>query len=72
MITKEMIDRINALAHKQRQSGLTAEEKNEQTLLRQQYIENIKAQVRGQLESAGASLAHTDNCSCGCHGGHKH
>jgi uncharacterized protein YnzC (UPF0291/DUF896 family) len=72
MITKEMIDRINVLAHKQRQPGLTVEEKNEQAALRRQYIDNIKEQVRGQLESAEASPAHAGNCSCGCHGGHKH
>lgn len=72
MITKEMIDRINELAHKQKNLCLTEAEKEEQALLRRQYIESIKAQVRGQLESAGASPGHSGGCSCGCHDEHKH
>lgn len=51
MITKELIDRINFLARKSREQGLTDEEKLEQQTLRKQYIEEIKGQVRQQLES---------------------
>lgn len=72
MITKEMIERINALYHKQRQCGLNAEEKSEQALLRRQYLDNIKEQVRGQIESAHVQKKHSDHCACGCHGGHRH
>ena len=68
MITREMIDRINILSRKQRSTGLTEEEKNEQALLRQAYIENIKRQVRAQLEN----IQHDSSCSCGCHDVHKH
>jgi uncharacterized protein YnzC (UPF0291/DUF896 family) len=68
MITREMIERINALSRKQRSVGLTEEEKNEQALLRRTYIDNIKGQVRSHLESI-----HSDStCSCGCQSGHKH
>lgn len=68
-MTPEMIDRINQLAKKQRTDGLTAEETAEQALLRRQYIDHIKAQVRSQLDSV-AQPAHGADCSCGC--GHKH
>ena len=72
MITKELIARINALSRKQRQGALTEEEKSEQALLRRQYLDSIKEQVRGQLESAHLSEKHHSHCDCGCHGGHRH
>lgn len=49
-ITKEMIDRINVLAKKSKGEGLTEEEKQEQQVLRKQYIEAFKANFRQQLE----------------------
>ena len=39
------IDRINALAHKQKSVGLTEEEKIEQAALRKEYIESIRANL---------------------------
>lgn len=48
---KIKIDRINELARKSRESGLTAEEKKEQTLLRQEFLAEIRADVRASLES---------------------
>ncbi|MHC1760673.1 MAG: DUF896 domain-containing protein [Negativicutes bacterium] len=72
MITKELIARINALSRKQRLCTLTEEEKSEQALLRRQYLENIKEQVRGQLESAHISEKYHSHCDCGCHGRHRH
>ena len=71
MITREMIERINELSKKQRSGNLTDEEKAEQTLLRRQYIDNIKDQVRSQLD-ASAPLERGTDCSCGCSSGHKH
>ncbi|MFZ5591499.1 MAG: DUF896 domain-containing protein, partial [Bacillota bacterium] len=53
MITRELIDRINELARKQRSTGLTAAEKQEQETLRRQYLDAIRAQVIGQLEAMG-------------------
>lgn len=38
MITKEKIDRINFLAHKQKSDGLSEAEKIEQKALRDEYI----------------------------------
>lgn len=63
---KETIDRINALARKQRGEGLTEAEKTEQAALRSQYVEYIKAQVKDQLNAAGHHH-HPDGCGCGCH-----
>lgn len=71
-MTKELTERINALSQKQRQCGLTEEEKVEQNLLRRQYLDTIKEQVRGQLAAAQIPEKHNANCACGCHGAHKH
>ena len=51
MVTKEQIERINALARKQREVGLTDEEKNEQATLRRLYIDSFKESLEGQLAS---------------------
>jgi uncharacterized protein YnzC (UPF0291/DUF896 family) len=72
MISKEMIDRINALSQKQRQCGLNEEEKIEQADLRRQYLDSIKEQVRSQLGAAQVPEKHPVRCACGCHGAHKH
>lgn len=48
-MTLETIERINALSRKQRSTGLTEEEKQEQLLLRRQYIDNIKIQITQSL-----------------------
>ena len=51
MVTKEQIERINALARKQREVGLTEEEKAEQATLRRLYIDSFKESLEGQLSS---------------------
>ena len=51
MVTKEQIERINALARKQREVGLTEEEKAEQAALRAEYIKEYRATLRGILEN---------------------
>lgn len=43
------IKRINELYHKSKAEGLTEQEKKEQQLLRREYIEAIKGNLRGQL-----------------------
>ncbi|MCB6607320.1 DUF896 domain-containing protein [[Clostridium] symbiosum] len=48
---QEKIDRINALYHKSQATGLTEEEKNEQAALRKEYIETIRKNMRGTLNS---------------------
>lgn len=45
------IDRINTLAHKAKSDGLTDEEKREQALLREEYLESIRASLRSRLNS---------------------
>ncbi len=45
------INRINELARKSKTVGLTPEEKNEQTLLRREFIAAIRMNVRSQLDN---------------------
>lgn len=45
------LDRINELARKQRTVGLTEEEKQEQAVLRREYIDAFKASLRAQLDN---------------------
>ena len=45
------IDRINELARKSKTVGLTPEEKQEQTLLRREFIAAIRMNVRSQLDN---------------------
>ena len=49
---QKKLDRINALARKSRTAeGLTTEEKAEQQLLRQEYIQEWRNGLRAQLEN---------------------
>lgn len=50
-MNQEKIDRINTLYHKSKSVGLTVEEKVEQATLRKDYIESIRASLRGNLNS---------------------
>ena len=50
MITKEKINRINELAKKAKSVGLTVEEAEERALLRREYIDAFKADLRLKLE----------------------
>lgn len=50
-MTKEKIDRINELARKSRAEGLTEAEKAEQVALRQEYRDDVKANLEGQLKN---------------------
>ena len=51
MDTKQ-IERINELARKAKtKEGLNAEEKAEQTKLRQEYIASVRMNLRGQLDN---------------------
>lgn len=45
------IKRINELYHKSQAEGLTEEEKSEQAALRAEYVANIRANIRGQLDN---------------------
>ena len=48
---QEDIDRINALYHKSKATGLTEEEKQEQADLRKEYIETIRKNMRAHLNN---------------------
>jgi len=48
---KAKIDRINELAHKSKGEGLTDAEREEQRLLRQEFIAEIRFDLRASLES---------------------
>ena len=73
MITKELLDRINELARKQREEGLTEEEIKEQGELREVYLAGIRAQVVNALEAKGCKPKTKHNSSCGCEScGKKH
>lgn len=50
-MNQKKIDRINQLARKSKAEGLTEEERKEQALLRQEYIANVRANLRGQLNN---------------------
>lgn len=51
MITQEQINRINELARKAKDSGLSESEKEEQAKLRALYIESIKKSLTSQLDN---------------------
>ena len=48
---QKKIDRINALAKKKREEGLTPEEAAEQQALREEYLAAFRASFKGTLES---------------------
>jgi uncharacterized protein YnzC (UPF0291/DUF896 family) len=50
MVSKEKIDRINFLAKKAKEEGLSEEEKREQKELREEYIKNLRKSVKNQLD----------------------
>ena len=50
-MNKERIARINALAKKKRESGLTPEEAAEQQALREAYLADFRRTLEGQLDS---------------------
>ena len=51
MNMNEVISRINELAKKAKNEGLTAEETSERDRLRRIYIDSVKASLVGHLEN---------------------
>lgn len=47
----EKIARINELYHKSQKEGLTEPEKEEQAKLRKDYVDSIRSNLKGQLDS---------------------
>lgn len=80
MISKEQTARINELYKKQKETGLTEEEKKEQEKLRRLYIDAMKESLKVQLKNIKVvtpeeyeKMKGKDGCSCGCENGtHKH
>jgi len=50
MVTDEQLARINALAKKAREVGLSPEETDEQAQLRRAYVDAVKNSLRSHLE----------------------
>ena len=51
MSLEEKIKRINELYHKSKAEGLTEAERKEQAELRSEYVANVRANLRGQLNN---------------------
>ena len=50
-MTEERIQRINELYHKAKTKGLTDAEKQEQQILRKEFIDSFRRNLRGQLDN---------------------
>ena len=48
---KAKIDRINELSRKSKREGLTSEEKKEQQILRREFLDEIRADVKASLDN---------------------
>jgi len=51
MTFEEKVKRINELYHKSQAEGLTEDERKEQAALRSEYLANVRANLRGQLNN---------------------
>lgn len=51
MLPKEKMERINFLARKSKEEGLSHEEAAEQKKLREEYLKNFRDNFRKQLEN---------------------
>ncbi len=51
MMTEEKIARINELYKKSKAEGLTEEEKKEQQILRREFIDSFRNNLRGHLDN---------------------
>lgn len=50
MLEKNKLDRINELVRKERNDGLSEEEKTEQKALREEYIQAFRSGMKNQIE----------------------
>ncbi|WP_087971432.1 DUF896 domain-containing protein [Oceanobacillus rekensis] len=51
MLSKEKLARINILAKKAKNEGLTEKEKVEQKTLREEYLDNVRGSFKNQFKS---------------------
>ncbi|WP_440895522.1 DUF896 domain-containing protein [Amphibacillus sp. Q70] len=49
MLSKDKLDRINTLANREKESGLTKQEKEEQQKLRTEYLKDFRQSFKTQL-----------------------
>jgi uncharacterized protein YnzC (UPF0291/DUF896 family) len=61
LLDRKKILRINELAKKAKNEGLTPEEKKEQEILRREYIEAFKSNLRASLENIVPAKPHLRN-----------
>lgn len=67
MISRELVEKINALWHKQKTVGLSDAEKEEQKIARAEYLAAIRSQMRGMLDSikfTDEDTSNHDHCNC--------
>ncbi|APC48540.1 DUF896 domain-containing protein [Virgibacillus halodenitrificans] len=51
MLSKDKLERINQLAKKSKQEGLSTEEKKEQKKLREEYLKNVRSSFKNQFKT---------------------
>jgi uncharacterized protein YnzC (UPF0291/DUF896 family) len=51
MLSKDKIERINYLARKAKETGLTEKEKKEQKELREAYLKNVRSSFKNQFKT---------------------
>ncbi|HLR63057.1 MAG TPA: DUF896 domain-containing protein [Lentibacillus sp.] len=51
MISEEKLNRINQLAKKSKEEGLTVKEQTEQKELREEYLQNVRKSFKNQFKS---------------------
>lgn len=68
---EKKIARINELYHKSKAEGLTEQERKEQQLLRREYIDAFKENLRGQLNNISIKEADGSITDLGEKFGHK-
>lgn len=51
MLPKEKLARINELAHKAKEQGLTTEEAKEQSSLRAEYLQTFRSSMKQTIEN---------------------
>ena len=51
MLSKDKLNRINELAKKAKETGLTTAEQKEQQRLREEYLSNVRSSFKNQLKT---------------------